>query len=188
MDRGVTLSSSRIDRCQLRRDHIYTWRKSALNVYSHHGIYESDSKVIHFTMSCSPTQTCWDCAQANRKGGVIITCLDCFLGTGDICLFAYSVPLWFHAMANPGIQVTCSMEPQDPPETVLHRANKLLADGFGMHFALYCKTGHHTKQSVIKLHPAPAILGINYPSRPLGKAVATFALTASLIKSFGKHH
>ncbi|KAF2911783.1 hypothetical protein DAI22_11g206200 [Oryza sativa Japonica Group] len=46
MDRGVTVFSSRIYRWQLRPgDHIYAWR----NVYSHHGIYESDDRIIHFT-------------------------------------------------------------------------------------------------------------------------------------------
>jgi hypothetical protein len=59
-----------------------------------------------------------------RGGGVIISCLDCFLEGNNICLFIYSVPWWFY---NVGVQDTCSMEDEDPPETVLRRANDLHA-------------------------------------------------------------
>lgn len=49
MDRGVTVFSSRIERWQLRPgDHIYAWRRRVACAYPHHGIYESDKKVIHF--------------------------------------------------------------------------------------------------------------------------------------------
>ncbi|OEL35302.1 hypothetical protein BAE44_0003679, partial [Dichanthelium oligosanthes] len=65
----------------------------------------------------------------------------------NLCLFAYSVSWWFYNMSNIGGQ-TCSMEPEDPSEMVLHRANYLLAHGFGNYnlalrncfdFAFYCK-------------------------------------------------
>lgn len=55
-------------------------------------------------------------------------------------------------MSNIGVQLTCSMEAEDPPDTVLRRANDLLdsIDGFGSYnialnncfdFACYCKIG-----------------------------------------------
>ncbi|KAJ1257908.1 hypothetical protein BS78_10G032400 [Paspalum vaginatum] len=162
MDR-VTWYSSRIERWQLRRgDHIYCWRQRAAFFYSHHGIYESDQKVIQycsastFSSSSSPERSCIACGEAEREGGVVISCLDCFMEGDNICLFAYSVPRWFRNMWLMGTpsQPTCLVEAEDPPETVLRRANNLLANhgGFSVdsynfitnncvHFAIYCKTG-----------------------------------------------
>ena len=121
----------------------------------HTGIYENDEKVIHFTSSLAlssiPPETCSRCREAMRGGGVIICCLNCFLEGNSICLFIYSVPWWFYNLSNIGVQDTCSMEDEDPPETVLHRANNLRVHGFGSYnlalrncfdFAFYCKTGH----------------------------------------------
>jgi len=75
------------------------------------------------------------------------------------------VPKWFYDERNtpkkgdvlaPLRQLTCSMDAEDPPETVLRRANELLLRpylfGFGLSsydpvvnncfdFAFYCKTG-----------------------------------------------
>jgi hypothetical protein len=91
-----------------------------------------------------------------RRGGVVSCCLDCFLKGDNLCLFAYSVPFGFYAasnielIANRALQ-TCVGADEDPPETVLRRANDLLArNGFGSYdavvnncfdFAFYCKTG-----------------------------------------------
>ncbi|KAJ1273682.1 hypothetical protein BS78_05G003800 [Paspalum vaginatum] len=165
MDRGVTVASSVIYRFQLRPgDHIYSWRKRAGYLYAHHGIYESDQKVIQYCSavedgplfaSSSPTRPCRECAEAERKGGVVISCLDCFLEGGNLCLFAYSVPLWFYTASNIGHQLTCHTAREDPPEEVLRRANDLsgaYSAGFVsskynaltnncVDFAFYCKTG-----------------------------------------------
>ncbi|CAM0146238.1 unnamed protein product [Urochloa decumbens] len=158
VDRGVTVLSSRIERWQLRRgDHIYSWRKDALYSYAHHGIYENDEKVIHFTntsagapSSSSSSTLPYHCAEAMRKGGVVICCLDCFLEGNNLRLFVYSVPWLFFQMSNIGVQDTCSMDPEDTAETVLRRANDLFVHGFGSYdlvlqncfdFAFYCKTG-----------------------------------------------
>ncbi|XP_066340830.1 protein LEAD-SENSITIVE 1-like [Miscanthus floridulus] len=172
MDRGVTVASSKIERWQLRRgDHIYARRSSAANVYCHHGIYESDKKVIHFTNPSAQSSTgfssssafssssyifCWECRQAMHGGGVVSCCLDCFLEGDSLRLFAYSVPLWFYTASNVGMivvnraRLTCHMADEDPPEAVLERANYLLRNGFGTYdalvnncfdFAFYCKTG-----------------------------------------------
>ncbi|CAM0958727.1 unnamed protein product [Alopecurus aequalis] len=168
MDRGVTVLSSRIERRQLRPgDHIYAWFLKVVP-YSHHGIYQNDDKVIHFTVesgasgftsfsassssssSSSSFSFCPECRDAMRGGGVVTCCLDCFLEGHDLCLFAYSVPALFCSMSNVGAQDTCSMLPEDPPEVVLYRANDLLTHGFGKYnlalnncfdFAFYCKTG-----------------------------------------------
>ncbi|WVZ93876.1 hypothetical protein U9M48_039829 [Paspalum notatum var. saurae] len=164
MDRGVTVTSSTIQRCQLRPgDHIYSWRRR--RGYAHHGIYESDQKVIQYCSALDDTpligsssfrtRPCPECAEAEREGGVVISCLDCFLEGGAICLFAYSVPRWFYTASNIGPQLTCHVAPEDPPEEVLRRANNLwffgASNGFGKYdynaltnncvdFAFYCKT------------------------------------------------
>ncbi|KAG2640647.1 protein LEAD-SENSITIVE 1-like [Panicum virgatum] len=191
MDR-ITWYSSCIERWQLKRgDHIYCWRTRAGYSYSHHGIYESDQKVIQYcsasTFSSSsssrqagsngssalyPTslfqiplalsamtqaqRTCIACREAERDGGVVISCLDCFTEGDNICLFVYSVPRWFRNVWLIGspTQHTCLVEDEDPPETVLRRANNLLAnhgdfsvDSYNFvtnncqHFAIYSKTG-----------------------------------------------
>lgn len=160
-DRGVTVLSSRIERWQLRRgDHIYAWRTG----YSHHGIYESDEKVIHFTSASAQSSSGFfsssssaafsshsKCREAMRGGGVVVCCLDCFLKGDNLCLFAYSVSIAFAALSNIGAQDTCSVEDEDPPDTVLRRANDFLdyggfrsynvAGNNCFHFAYYCKTG-----------------------------------------------
>ncbi|TVU13430.1 hypothetical protein EJB05_40486, partial [Eragrostis curvula] len=171
MDRGVTVASSGIERWQLRRgDHIYAWRSSAAKTYSHHGIYESDKKVIHFANPAVQSSTgfsstsaftsssfifCWECRQSMHGGGVVSCCLDCFLEGDNLCLFAYGVPFWFYTASNIGHAVvrsrlTCHVTDEDPPEKVLERANHLLREGFGTYdltvnncfdFAFYCKTG-----------------------------------------------
>ncbi|WVZ82657.1 hypothetical protein U9M48_029899 [Paspalum notatum var. saurae] len=101
-------------------------------------------------------RTCIACREAEREGGVVISCLDCFTEGDNICLFVYSVPRWFRNMWLIGTptQHTCLVEAEDPPETVLRRANNLLANHGGFsadsydlvtnncqHFAIYCKTG-----------------------------------------------
>ncbi|TVU06049.1 hypothetical protein EJB05_49240, partial [Eragrostis curvula] len=172
-DRGVTVASSAVSRWDLKPgDHIYTWCKDRSYLYAHHGIYESDMKVIHFlrdsdgsgsavgssSSSASTTTRPWCCAEAKGRGGVVVYCLDCFLDGGNLCLFAYDVPWWF-CVGNV-YQQTCSTDPEDPPERVLHRANYALAYGFDgyhliinncMHFACYCKTGIKNKVLVNKL-------------------------------------
>ncbi|CAL4892144.1 unnamed protein product [Urochloa decumbens] len=187
---GVTPESGRIEREQLRPgDHIYTWRTQKIpghkiRLYAHHGIYESDVKVIqitwtkahHTVATVNPApgavqlnlgaamqkKLCPKCGGAKRQGDVVVTCLDCFLGTGkekdELCLFAYGVPKWFYDQSYRVFrQPTCSMEPEDPVKEALSRANDLLNNGGArcnydllhnncFHLAFYCKTGkdyHH---------------------------------------------
>ncbi|EOY03074.1 NC domain-containing protein-related [Theobroma cacao] len=161
--------SNRISREELKPgDHIYSWRHAY--IYAHHGIYVGEGKVIHFTqgggreinsgivldgiifrsspshLSPRPCLVCGD--DQSRLGGVISSCLDCFLADGDLYLFQYDVSLsFFLAKARGG---TCTMAASDSSEDVLHRAFFLHRNGFGVYhifknncedFAIYCKTG-----------------------------------------------
>ncbi|XP_068335979.1 protein LEAD-SENSITIVE 1-like [Pyrus communis] len=160
--------SNKIERDLLKPgDHIYSWRHAYL--YSHHGIYVGEGKVIHFTrgagqetgtgtvldrflLSSSPSHSsdnpCPNCGDQSTLDGVISSCIDCFLSGGDLYLFEYGVnPVFFIAKARGG---TCTLARSDPPEDVLHRASFLLQNGFGSYdifknncedFAIYCKTG-----------------------------------------------
>ncbi|XP_051139818.1 protein LEAD-SENSITIVE 1 [Andrographis paniculata] len=164
----VGVLSNRIGRDQLNPgDHIYSWRHSYL--YAHHGIYVGNDRVIHFTRgagqeigtgtildrylvsspsSNSSTAPCPRCGDQSDKDGVISSCLDCFLASGELYQFQYSVsPAIFLAKARGG---TCTLASSDPPEDVIHRAEYLLQNGFGVYnifknncedFAIYCKTG-----------------------------------------------
>ncbi|KAK4423110.1 hypothetical protein Salat_1893600 [Sesamum alatum] len=162
--------SHRVERSDLEAgDHIYTWRTAF--AYSHHGIYVGGNKVVHFTRDaqylCSSSQSAstWfspsasdipsaacleipDCGFRKQRSGVIMSCLNCFLGNGLLYCFEYGVSrLAFIAKFRGG---TCTTAKSDPPEAVIHRAMYLLQNGFGNYnlfthncedFALYCKTG-----------------------------------------------
>lgn len=164
----VNVFSNKIEREALNPgDHIYSWRQAY--IYAHHGIYVGDGKVIHFTrgagqeigtgtvldrwiFSSSPSHPsdspCPNCGDISRADGVILSCLDCFLAGGELYLFEYNVsPAFFLAKARGG---TCTLAKSDPTEDVLHRAQFLLKNGFGVYhlfknncedFAIYCKTG-----------------------------------------------
>ncbi|XP_057967514.1 protein LEAD-SENSITIVE 1-like [Malania oleifera] len=166
----------RVEREQINAgDHIYTWR--AVFTYSHHGIYVGGSKVVHFTneqhssrnppLSSSLTSsvsssrfpassskhqpicpTFPDCGFRQPGSGVILSCLDCFLGNGSLYLFEYGVASSVFLTKLRG--GTCTIAQSDPPEAVVHRAMFLLQNGFGNYdvfknncedFAMYCKTG-----------------------------------------------
>ncbi|XP_071735358.1 protein LEAD-SENSITIVE 1-like [Rutidosis leptorrhynchoides] len=161
------IMSNKVDKSQIKPgDHIYSWRTAWL--YAHHGIYVGDDKVIHFTrgggqeigtgtvldrifLSSSPSNSgnpCLKCGDQSNSDGVIASCLNCFLSGGDLYLFKYSVtPAIFLAKARGG---TCTLGASDPPKDVIHRAQFLLENGFGVYnvfknncedFAIYCKTG-----------------------------------------------
>ncbi|KAL9233038.1 hypothetical protein vseg_008081 [Gypsophila vaccaria] len=162
--------SNKITRDELKQgDHIYSWRTAY--IYSHHGIYVDEGKVIHFTrgpgqeagtgtvfdrfiFSSSPASSdksrdpCPVCGDQSDLSGVISSCLDCFLWEGDLYRFEYNVSKpFFIAKARGG---TCTLAPSDPAEDVVRRASFLLQKGFGGYnlfknncedFAIYCKTG-----------------------------------------------
>lgn len=167
------LLTHKIERSEIASgDHIYSWR--TVFAYSHHGIYVGGSKVVHFTrdqsivsgdqilfsapLNCSSasstnvSSTCTnilDCGFQQKASGVVLSCLDCFLGEeGLLYRFDYGTsPSVFLTKLRGG---TCTTAQSDPPEAVIHRAMYLLQNGFGNYdvfknncedFALYCKTG-----------------------------------------------
>ncbi|URE27223.1 Major Facilitator superfamily [Musa troglodytarum] len=130
-------------------------------------VYVGGSKVVHFTrkkdtsdsinssgsssLSSGVPSVCPtfpDCGFHQPNSGVILSCLDCFLGNGSLYCFKYGVPpSVFLAKVRGG---TCTTAESDPPEMVINRAMYLLQNGFGNYdvfenncedFALYCKTG-----------------------------------------------
>ncbi|KAJ0052389.1 hypothetical protein Pint_00621 [Pistacia integerrima] len=160
------LLTNKVERNEIKAgDHIYTYR--AVFTYSHHGIYVGGSKVVHFRpewnlnsnqetsdshdpMSIPPPScpTFPDCGFRQPNSGVVLSCLDCFLGNGSLYCFEYGVaPSIFLSKVRGG---TCTTAKADPPESIIHRAMYLLQNGFGNYdvfqnncedFALYCKTG-----------------------------------------------
>ncbi|KAJ4839119.1 hypothetical protein Tsubulata_014930 [Turnera subulata] len=161
------LLTNRVERSEIKPgDHIYTYR--AVFTYSHHGIFVGGSKVVHFTPRQNPNtssdgspdlydpapsiaSSCEifpDCGFRQPNSGVVLTCLDCFLGKGSLYCFEYGVtPSVFLTRVRGG---TCTTAASDPADAVVHRAMYLLQNGFGNYdvfqnncedFALYCKTG-----------------------------------------------
>ncbi|XP_057469654.1 protein LEAD-SENSITIVE 1-like [Actinidia eriantha] len=143
------------------------------------GIYVGDGKVINYTRvagqemgtqtvlthyissSCPshPSDTpCPQCGDQSSLDGVLSSCIECFLSGGDLYIFRYAVsPALFLAQARGG---TCTLAASDPPEDVLHRADFLLQNGFGVYhisknncedFAIYCKTGLLVIPSVLRV-------------------------------------
>ncbi|XP_057788772.1 uncharacterized protein LOC131005736 [Salvia miltiorrhiza] len=158
--------TQRVERSDLEAgDHIYTWRTPVF-AYSHHGIYIGDNKVVHFTQvqnlssddsssffsSSSVAAVCLNfeekCEVKKHKNGVVMSCLNCFLGNGSLYRFEYGVSAL--ALVTKLRSGTCTTAKSDPPGDVIRRALYLLEIGFGKYdalsnncedFALYCKTG-----------------------------------------------
>ena len=162
------------------------------------GIYTVEGMVIHFTrasfqeidtgtesdhnlLTSAPSDPldppCPRCGyHLSLRGGVISTCLDCFLHGGDLYLFRYDVSLAFFIAKFRG--GTCTLAAADPPEVVIHRATFLLQHGFGVYqifknncedFAIYCKTG--------------LLVFTNTSVGLSGQAVALFAIISAIISS-----
>ncbi|EYU33489.1 hypothetical protein MIMGU_mgv1a023596mg [Erythranthe guttata] len=152
------LISHRVKRSDLKiGDHIYTWRN--LFIYTHHGIYVGDNKVVHFTLdqgssfSSSSVSTvpiaCLNFPDSCcSTSGVIISCLNCFLQNGSLHRFEYGVSFLAYSAK---IRGGCTAAKSDSMDVVFYRAMYLLWNGlFGDYdlfsnncedFALYCKTG-----------------------------------------------
>ncbi|CAH1436572.1 unnamed protein product [Lactuca virosa] len=198
------LLSNRLDKKNLKPgDHIYSWRHAY--IYAHHGVYLGDDKVVHFTRlgqevgtgtgldvliisSMPPPRlvTCPTCNHTDISNGIITSCLNCFLNGGLLYRFEYSVnPVVFLANPRGG---TCTLAASDPPETVIHRANYLVKNGFGcynilknncIHFAIYCKTGRLVSD---KKTMSPSRLMASIIGQPLE---AVFSSSLELMKASG---
>lgn len=126
------------------------------------GIYVGGNKVVHFngekgisgsTLASSNENlqdSCLnypDCGFRQPESGVVLSCLDCFIGSGSLYLYKYGRRKYVHFSRLRG--GTCTIAESDPPQEVIHRAMYLLQNGFGNYnlvfnncenFALYCKT------------------------------------------------
>lgn len=142
-------------------DHIYSWRRKALGIYAHHGIYVGDNNVIHFTGDSSRVNSVINlmgsssgskggCGCDQGHGGVILSCLDCFLKGDCLRLYNYGVSKMSHISLQICGRGTCTVAQSNAPDTVIYYAKHLLQNGFGKYhlirnncedFALYCKTG-----------------------------------------------
>ncbi|KAH6777683.1 hypothetical protein C2S52_006722 [Perilla frutescens var. hirtella] len=128
-----------------------------------------EDKVIHFTQHKNPTSSasskfnnfassvpkaptiCLSCKALglrNHSCGVIISCLNCFLGKGSLCRFMYGVSTMAFVFKLRG--GTCNTAESDSAYAVMKRALYLLENGFGEYdvltnncedFASFCKTG-----------------------------------------------
>ncbi|CAF1886688.1 unnamed protein product [Brassica napus] len=196
-------STNKISRDDLKPgDHIYAWRKAY--IYSHHGIYIGDGKVIHFTRGDGPSvregsvldkiivssvtnhggyNPCPNCGKRSNTRGVISSCLDCFLARGDLHLFKYNVSLaTFMTKLRGG---TCTTAPSDPSDEVISRAKFLLMiNGFGDYhlfknncedFAMYCKTSLVVGQSYV--------LGRNGQANTVGLAACVARMLTPLVRN-----
>ncbi|XP_027769104.1 uncharacterized protein LOC107005548 isoform X2 [Solanum pennellii] len=147
------LLTHKVERSEIASgDHIYSWR--TVFAYSHHGDPILFSAPLHCSSASSTnvSSTCTnipDCGFQQKESGVVLSCLDCFLGEeGLLYRFDYGAsPSVFLTKLRGG---TCTTAQSDPPEAVIHRAMYLLQNGFGNYdvfknncedFALYCKTG-----------------------------------------------
>ncbi|XP_022720036.1 lecithin retinol acyltransferase-like [Durio zibethinus] len=133
-------------------DHIYSERSGGL--YDHHGIYVGDDMVIHLQGpakqkhigSSAPCQKCG--YKRDFIGGVIKTCLDCFLDGHSLHFYEYGVPF---VVFNRRRRGTCHVGHSKPAYEVIKTATDFLeGNGFGCYdmfanncedFAVYCKTG-----------------------------------------------
>ncbi|URE33725.1 hypothetical protein MUK42_07371 [Musa troglodytarum] len=127
------------------------WRKQSRSFYTQKDTSDSINSSGSSSLSSGVPSVCPtfpDCGFHQPNSGVILSCLDCFLGNGSLYCFKYGVPpSVFLAKVRGG---TCTTAESDPPETVINRAMYLLQNGFGNYdvfenncedFALYCKTG-----------------------------------------------
>lgn len=107
------------------------------------------------TVPASSAPTCWDCERmGSRKprsggGGVMVSCLNCFIAGGSLYRFEYNVSnfsYWFKIRGG-----TCTTQESSPAHIVIERALSLLEKGFGEYhvfnnncedFAVFCKTGN----------------------------------------------
>ncbi|GJU59781.1 putative endopeptidase, NLPC/P60 domain, LRAT-like domain protein [Tanacetum coccineum] len=140
----MDLFSQKIDRSELKEgDHIYTWRKQ---LYSHHGIFVGEGKIIHFVSTIRDYEGSRFLAPLKILSGVSTShhkekspCSVSYCGMEKVAESGVKVPVVEHALWRNLIQ-----------EDVMHRATYLYENGYGKYdlmnnncedFALYCKTG-----------------------------------------------
>ncbi|XP_058224122.1 protein LEAD-SENSITIVE 1-like [Rhododendron vialii] len=194
------LLSHRVERSEIvEGDHIYTWRAvfaySHHGIYVGGSkvvhftrepnpgasgvsfLSSSDPTSDPFsTISCSSSgvpSTCSDfpdCDFRKPGSGVVLSCLDCFLGRGSLYRYEYGVtPSAFLTKLRGG---TCTTAESDPQKAVIYRAMFLLHNGFGNYdvfknncedFSIYCKTGLSILDKTALGRSGQAVCGISFP-------------------------
>ncbi|PWA68785.1 LRAT-like domain-containing protein (chloroplast) [Artemisia annua] len=128
------------------------------------------------------------CGYRQPDSGVIVSCLNCFIGTGSLYRFQYGVgKLSYVSKIRGG---TCTIAKSDPPNEVIDRALYLLRHGFGSYdvvknncedFALYCRTCLAIRGKVTTGSSGQ----VNFVSNLPWKATLTFAAGKIVSNSFG---
>nr|XP_043628995.1 protein LEAD-SENSITIVE 1-like [Erigeron canadensis] len=195
--------SHRVDRSELKAgDHIYTWRTAF--AYSHHGIYVGGNKVVHFTTgekvglgsafsssdesvygSCLSSP---DCGFKKPGSGVVLSCLNCFIGSGSLYLYRYGMKTYVHFSRLRG--GTCTVAESDPPEQVIYRAMYLLQNGFGSYnlvlnncetFALYCKTSLVGRDQPVTVSSGQVHSWVTAPLNTIATSTAKWFISTRLM-------
>ncbi|KAL0647773.1 hypothetical protein Bca4012_046064 [Brassica carinata] len=196
------LFSNKISRDELKAgDHIYSWRSY---IYSHHGIYVGDGKVIHFnrrggleigtgtyldniiqiSVPRHGDNPCPNCGDQSILDGVISSCLDCFLAGGSLYLFQYDVSKAILVAKQRG--GTCTTAPSDPPEEVVHRAKCLLwSNGFGEYHLLTTTSGSSSQVNAVCAAGGVASLALRYlgVGRTAGQAASLAVSPATVVSA-----
>ena len=154
------------------------------------GIYVEENRVIHFTGgkgndAAEPRddqrQRCEICGyQRNPQGGVVKSCVDCFLRGHKLYRFEYGVSAGHFFIKGSG---TCSTKYSCEPDVVVERATRVLAEdkGFGKYdfftnnsesFAVYCTTGE-----VASAQGLAAMLKVDIAVEVIGATVLAAALS-----------
>ncbi|GMN44239.1 hypothetical protein TIFTF001_013442 [Ficus carica] len=160
--------SNKVDKSMLKKgDHIYSYRKAHL--YSNHGIYVEEDRVIHYMSSSKSEGGCTNCGyDSNKQRGVVKTCLDCFLKGHSLYRFEYQVSSAHYVAKR---SATCYTGSCNKPNVVVQRATRMLNNNGGsnlnlfeknsMCFAVLCKTGNpNSAQEVAAKSKVKMALGL----------------------------
>ncbi|XP_057788976.1 uncharacterized protein LOC131005882 isoform X2 [Salvia miltiorrhiza] len=149
-----------------RGDHIYT----RAGFCAYHGIYKGEDQVVHFISA--PQRRRGRCSACDlldyidRNSGVVVSCLDCFLNSGELYRYEYGVSPIALFLYGP---IFNTIAESGPVEVVMERAEKLLRDNDFFtnnceNFAIYCKTGRSWNRAQVFVgrvgntnFPTPAI-------------------------------
>ncbi|XP_060672671.1 uncharacterized protein LOC132803502 [Ziziphus jujuba] len=202
------LFSNKIHKKQLKPgDHIYTWRHNSCSTNAHHGIYvgDSDGEVINLIRGVDPILPISASSHSSdipisttsaASSRVEYCSLDSFLNGDEVYLYKYGVSLAFFIAKIFG--GTCTLCSTDRPETIMYRSRRELNTGSGIgaynifnnsceDFAIYCKTGLHSRNRIINLGwngQIESYFGMFYaitifkftflPSNPIGVAATVY--------------
>ncbi|OMO96258.1 hypothetical protein COLO4_15386 [Corchorus olitorius] len=152
--------------------------------------------VIHLQGPAKGTWSKPQCQKCGYKrdgnGGIVKTCLDCFLDGHSLYIYEYGVSVSVFQSRQRG---TCSVSHSKPPHEVIQIATQFVVNGFGNYdafanncedFARYCKTGSAGSLQVMGHveNFAKVALPISLLGGPIGILVGAGA-TAAIGLSYG---